>query len=205
MSRPKTELRGSASQKIAAMVTWIENLKRKIKTDQTPNKIPKHLTRNVPQMSGRFDTYAYVHAMRGLHTFATLPLSLRFKQTFKTNGDDANNSNDQTNKPSTWDIRHQWPTGRKTIQTETHRQHMTQISSNRREDVVVHRRGSSPRQPCRHDMLTYSCGSMVSIHTNRLPTIMQRTCVQEQQWPTHPRDSPNVEIETTHDENMQMP
>ena len=42
---------------------------------------------------------------------------------------------------------------------------------------------------------------MVSIHTNRLPTIMQRTCVQEQQWPTHPRDSPNVEIETTHDEN----
>ena len=103
--------------------------------------------------------------MRGLHTFATLPLSLRSKQTFKTNGDDANNSNDQTNKPSTWDIRHQWPTSRKTIQTETHRQHMTQISSNRREDVVVHRRGSSPRQPCRHDILTYSCESMVSIET----------------------------------------
>ena len=139
--------------------------------------------------------------MRGLHTFATLPLSLRSKQTFKTNGDDANNSNDQTNKPSTWDIRHQWPTSRKTIQTETHRQHMTQISSNRREDVVVHRRGSSPQQPCRHDILTYSCGSMVSVHTNRLPTIMQRTCVREQQWPTHPRDSPNAEIGTTHDEN----
>ena len=30
---------------------------------------------------------------------------------------------------------------------------------------------------------------------------MQRTCVREQQWPTHPRDSPNAEIETTHDEN----
>ena len=52
-----------------------------------------------------------------------------------------------------------------------------------------------------HNMLTYSCESTVSIHTNRLPTIVQCSCVQEQLWLTHPRDSPNAEIETTHDEN----
>ena len=80
MSRPNTELRGNASQRTAAIVTWSENQQRKLETDQTPNKIPKHLTRNVPKVSGRFDTYAYVHAMRGLHTFATLPLSLRLKR-----------------------------------------------------------------------------------------------------------------------------